>query len=159
MYEATGDRRYLDTFVAQADRILANRDSERGRRDSRGRSLPAWSVGDPYTVGVAVALADAAGVPVLELSSALPDAGKARVVVGAGTAPGTFRLTVWNPSRVAPEAADGRPGRPDHGPGEPGLRPRPDRRRLPGLEAAAHRARPARAGRGGRAAGARASGA
>ncbi len=99
MYEATGDRRYLDTFVAQADRILANRDSERGRRDSRERSLPAWSVGDPYTVGVA-ALADAAGVPVLELASALPYAGKARVAVGVGSAPGTFRLTVWNPSRV-----------------------------------------------------------
>jgi hypothetical protein len=99
MYEATGDRRYLNTFVAQADRILAARDSERGRRDARGRSLPAWSVGDPYTVG-SVALADAAGVPVLELSSALPYAGKARVAVGAGSAPGTFRLTVWNPSRV-----------------------------------------------------------
>jgi hypothetical protein len=99
MFEATGDRRYLSTFVAQADRILAGRDSERGRRDWRARSLPAWSVGDPYTVG-AVALADATGVPVLELSSALPAAGKARVAVGAGTAPGTFRLTVWNPSRV-----------------------------------------------------------
>jgi hypothetical protein len=102
MYEATGDRRYLDTFVEQADRILANRDSERGRRDFRGRSLPAWGVGDPYTVG-AVTLADAAGLPVLELSSALPDAGKARVAVGAGTAPGTFRLTAWNPSRSHPK--------------------------------------------------------
>ncbi|MFW6600083.1 hypothetical protein ACQBAU_18590 [Propionibacteriaceae bacterium Y2011] len=42
MYRAHRDLYYLDKFVRQADTVLANRDSERGVTDHRGKSLPAW---------------------------------------------------------------------------------------------------------------------
>ena len=92
MYEATGDLRYLQTFVAQADRILANRDSDRGLTDHRGRSLPAWGVGHPFTVGLAV-LPDPAGLPVLEVASARPGSGNVVATVAPGTREGTITIT------------------------------------------------------------------
>jgi hypothetical protein len=99
MFEATGDRRYLEKFVAHGDRVLARRDDMRGVTDDRGRSLPAWRTANPYTVGSAV-LADAGGRPVLELRSALPAASRSSVTVVPGTAPGSFRLDLSNSARV-----------------------------------------------------------
>ncbi|MFC7619317.1 hypothetical protein [Microlunatus sp. GCM10028923] len=42
MYRAHRDRHFLDKFIAHGDLVLANRDSDRGVTDYRGRSLPAW---------------------------------------------------------------------------------------------------------------------
>lgn len=42
MYRAHRDPYYLDKFLSHGDRVLANRDSERGVTDYLGRSLPAW---------------------------------------------------------------------------------------------------------------------
>lgn len=99
MYEATGDRRYLEKLVAHGDRVLARRDSERGVTDWLGRSLPAWRTANPYTVGSGV-LADAEGRPVLELRSALPAASRSRVTVAPGSTPGAFRLHLDNTAVV-----------------------------------------------------------
>jgi hypothetical protein len=99
MYQATHRRRYLDKFVAQADRVLAQRDSVRGVTDYLGRSLPAWRTANPYTVG-SVVLPDAAGRPVLELRTTLPAASHSWVTVGPGTAAGTFRLDLVNDARA-----------------------------------------------------------
>jgi len=41
-YEAYADPAYLEKFVAIGDQVLGYRDSERGVRDYRGQSLPAW---------------------------------------------------------------------------------------------------------------------
>ncbi|MCL6559646.1 MAG: hypothetical protein K6U74_12780, partial [Firmicutes bacterium] len=48
MYEATGDKAYLDKFVFHADGVLNMRDSVRGVTDYRGLSLPAWRAGGTY---------------------------------------------------------------------------------------------------------------
>jgi len=45
MYEATGDKQYLDEFTGHADTFLTRRDSVRGVKDYRGLSLPAWRSG------------------------------------------------------------------------------------------------------------------
>jgi hypothetical protein len=106
MYEATCDRGYLRKVVDHADRVLASRDEVRGVVDSRGRSLPAWRAGDPYTVGEAV-LRDARGRPALVLRSALAAADSARATV-APAGPGRFTLTVTNRSeRNRPRGPDG----------------------------------------------------
>lgn len=49
MYEATGERRYLDKFVSHAVIVGAKTDLARGAHDYRGKSLPAWSAGGIYT--------------------------------------------------------------------------------------------------------------
>jgi len=49
MYEATKNTKYLDKFIVHADSVLKQRDSERGVKDYRGLSLPAWSAGNRYT--------------------------------------------------------------------------------------------------------------
>jgi len=51
MYEATGDKVYLDRFIVHADSVLKTRDSVRGVTDYRGLSLPAWRAGSSYTLG------------------------------------------------------------------------------------------------------------
>ena len=44
MYEATGDRAYLQRFLEHADRVLVRRDDRTGVGDElRGRVMPAWS--------------------------------------------------------------------------------------------------------------------
>lgn len=43
MYEATGEEKYLKSFVRQADRIVVNTDQSSGMKDYKGRSLTGWS--------------------------------------------------------------------------------------------------------------------
>lgn len=49
MYQATKDTKYLDKFIVHGDSVLKQRDSERGVKDYRGLSLPAWRGGPRYT--------------------------------------------------------------------------------------------------------------
>jgi len=49
MYQATKDTQYLDKFIVHGDSVLKQRDSERGVKDYRGLSLPAWRGGPRYT--------------------------------------------------------------------------------------------------------------
>lgn len=95
MYEAHGDTHYLDKMVDHLDRVLANRDSERGVSDHAGHSHPAWRADDPYTVGYAT-LTDADGAPVFEIRSALAYADSCTVSVTPGSAPGLFSLDIEN---------------------------------------------------------------
>jgi hypothetical protein len=69
MYDAFGDKRYLDLLCRNVDAILGIRDSVRGVADWRGESLPVWRGGFPYTGGE-VDVADANGAPVLRLRTA-----------------------------------------------------------------------------------------
>ncbi|OPX84751.1 MAG: hypothetical protein A4E53_03808 [Pelotomaculum sp. PtaB.Bin104] len=46
MYQATGDKSYIDAFVDHADSVLNRRDSVRKVSDHRGYSLPVWRNGD-----------------------------------------------------------------------------------------------------------------
>ncbi|MDD4170080.1 MAG: hypothetical protein PHD36_07490 [Desulfotomaculaceae bacterium] len=74
MYEATGDKNYLDKFIVHTDSVLKNRDSVRGVKDYRGLSLPSWRAGGGYTLSgkyyifaahtgmIASPLADFAGI-------------------------------------------------------------------------------------------------
>ena len=50
MFEATGDKTYLNRFIVHADSVLNNRDSVRGVKDYRGLSLPAWRASGRYTL-------------------------------------------------------------------------------------------------------------
>lgn len=68
MYEAYGRRYHLNTVLANIDKVLATRDSERGVTDYRGLSLPVWRAGYPYTAG-SVDVPDASGRPVLQVRS------------------------------------------------------------------------------------------
>ena len=43
MYEATGDKRYIEKFVSQANRVIKNTDVERGIQDYKGRLRTGWS--------------------------------------------------------------------------------------------------------------------
>jgi hypothetical protein len=43
MYEATKDKKWLDKFVAHAQRVVNNSDKARGIKDYRGRSVVGWS--------------------------------------------------------------------------------------------------------------------
>ncbi|WP_253763246.1 hypothetical protein [Hamadaea flava] len=95
MYQAYRDPHYLDRFIANADLVLGNRDSERGVADYRGLSLPAWRATHPYTVG-AVSLRDSQGTPLLEVRSALSYADDAVAVVRAGSLADRFALEVRN---------------------------------------------------------------
>lgn len=93
MYEAYQDTHYLDRLVANADQVLAGRDSVRGVTDYRGLSLPAWR-NSSYTAG-GVTLLDANGKPSLEVRSALTNVNDAVATVTAGE--DTFTLEVRNP--------------------------------------------------------------
>ncbi|MGP3961339.1 hypothetical protein ACTWPT_35610 [Nonomuraea sp. 3N208] len=95
MYEAYRDTAYLDRFIIDADQVLAGRDSERGFKDYRGLSLPAWQAAGAYTVGFAT-LTDASGQPLLEVRSALSYADEATATVSAGTSASRFTLEVRN---------------------------------------------------------------
>ncbi|HVX46415.1 MAG TPA: hypothetical protein VHC49_21155 [Mycobacteriales bacterium] len=95
MYEAYRDLTYLDHFVADADAVLAQRDSVRGVTDYRGLSLPAWRAGDRYTSGI-VRIPDADGRPTLEIRSALGSSGSSTAAV-THNSDGTFSVTVVNP--------------------------------------------------------------
>ncbi|MDA2925982.1 hypothetical protein MYX78_01920 [Acidobacteria bacterium AH-259-G07] len=64
VYEATGETRYLESFIQHADRLLSLRDVERGLPDHRGLYLPAWRTEDTYLSGQVI-LKNAAGEPTL----------------------------------------------------------------------------------------------
>jgi hypothetical protein len=116
-YLAFRDDVYLDTFVDHADAVLDSRDGERGVRDYRGLSLPAWRAGFPYTAG-AVDLPDHTGRPCLQVRSVrtpIEVVARAKplvvdplitVDVGAGTADGSFRLTVTHAGIDVTESYD-----------------------------------------------------
>ncbi|WP_165367884.1 hypothetical protein [Phytoactinopolyspora endophytica] len=93
MYQTYGDTYYLDKMVDHIDHVLANRDSERGVRDYRDASQPAWRANHHYTVGTAV-VPDTQGRPVLQVRTALAYADEAVATVSPGSRDGTFRLEV-----------------------------------------------------------------
>ncbi|MFI7615392.1 hypothetical protein ACIBP6_29595 [Nonomuraea terrae] len=93
MYETYKDTHYLDRVIETVDQMLANRDSERGVTDYKGRSLPAWRAMHPYTLGK-VTLNDADGRPALEVRSAVSYADLTTVTVRSGTSEGRFTLEV-----------------------------------------------------------------
>lgn len=105
LYDAYRDRRYLYDLVGHVDDVLATRDSVRGVTDYRGLSLPAWRGGYPYTNG-AVDLTDADGRPTLQVRSVRSPIEELvtlkptettpfiDVAVSAGSAAGTFKLTI-----------------------------------------------------------------
>lgn len=97
MFQATDDRGYLRRFVKLADAVLSRRDDARGLADHAGRVLPLWGVGGRYTVAAAT-LTDEKGRPALAVKSvryAYND--QTQVSVSPGTAPGTWKLSHWNP--------------------------------------------------------------
>jgi hypothetical protein len=95
MYEKYRDTHYLDRLIDNIDQVLAVRDSERGVKDYRGLSLPAWRADHPYTTGYAT-LADGNGQPLLDLREALSYAEDTTVTVTAGTRPDTFTVQLVN---------------------------------------------------------------
>jgi hypothetical protein len=95
MYQAFRDTRYLDLFCRNTDAILATRDSERGVADWRGKSLPAWRAGHPYTAGQ-VDVPDADGTPVVRLRTAQAYASAITATVTAEPA-GRFTVTIKDP--------------------------------------------------------------
>lgn len=95
MYEAYRDTHYLDRLITNIDLVLAGRDSVRGVSDYRGRSLPAWRAGAPYTVGT-VTLKGTDGTPLLEVRTSLTYADDAVATVTAGGSEGRFTLEVRN---------------------------------------------------------------
>jgi hypothetical protein len=95
MYEKYRDTYYLDRLIDNVDQVLSVRDSERGVKDYRGLSLPAWRADHPYTTGYAT-LADNDGLPLLDLREALSYAEDTTVTVTAGTRPDTFTVDLVN---------------------------------------------------------------
>lgn len=95
MYEATGDRRYLDEASMRSNRTLSRRDDKRGVKDGSGKSRPGWSMGLKYVVA-AGQLNDAAGRPVITIKStpsAYNDSTKVEIIP-AGT--DRFTIKVYN---------------------------------------------------------------
>jgi hypothetical protein len=67
MFQATGDAKYLEYFVALADRVLAARADKTGTLDYRGRLTYGWPSDGHYTLGKPTALEDREGNPSLEV--------------------------------------------------------------------------------------------
>ncbi|MDG4784825.1 hypothetical protein O7626_02565 [Micromonospora sp. WMMD1102] len=101
MAEATGDPEYLHRLARTVDGVLDVRDSVRGVRDFRGRSLPVWGSAGRYTV-VTATVPDLRGDPALEVRICPPHAFRATVVV-TPDADGTFTLTVRRADPGRPE--------------------------------------------------------
>ncbi len=107
MYRATRDTAYLDRLVDHADCVLKQRDDNRGFRDYSGRSRPAWSVGEKYTVAELV-LKDQAGRDVLKFRS-VPYAfnDETRIVVTPHQDGRKFDLAIENPKWLPREEYKG----------------------------------------------------
>jgi len=93
MFERYGDLTYLDLFIADADRLLAARDSTRGVTDYLGRSLPWWRTGGRYATGAAT-IPTAQGQVQLRIGVKGNSAGVAGTAVVSPTSDGRFDLTV-----------------------------------------------------------------
>ncbi len=94
--DGVGDAAYLDSFVAIADQVLAQRDHFRAQTDPRIKPGPVWSVAGKYTVGRLV-LRDEQGHRAILLRSiryAYND--RTKVTVTPGETPGTFTLSTEN---------------------------------------------------------------
>lgn len=50
MFEATGDRKYLEILSARGKQVLSHRDDKRGVADMSGNVRPGWSMGFKYVV-------------------------------------------------------------------------------------------------------------
>ncbi len=96
MYEANGDAYYLDKAADHIDSVLANRDHVRGVTDWKGRSLPGWRLGHPYSCGE-LFLKDASGTEILRLRSPRAYSKLIEVTVSEGTNPGTFKIYARHP--------------------------------------------------------------
>lgn len=96
MYHGYRDTHYLDLLVDNVDAILSTRDSVRGVADYRGLSLPAWRGYHPYTAGWAD-IPDAEGRPSLRVRAATTYVNGLSVTTSAGTAAGTFKVTIVDP--------------------------------------------------------------
>lgn len=92
-YHGLGDTTYLDRLVADADTLLAERDSIRGVTDYTGQSRPVWRAGYAYTAG-AINLVNSLGAQILRIRNGqygtATSAGS--LVVSAGTAANTFKI-------------------------------------------------------------------
>ncbi len=62
-WRATSDSIHLEQAVSWAQHLTDRTDEERGHRDWRGRSLPAWSAGSRYTAGTAI-IGQIGGAPI-----------------------------------------------------------------------------------------------
>lgn len=71
MFHATGDRVYLEHFVALADKVIAARADKRGERDFKGDLRRGWLTGGHYTWGLPTVLLDERGSPSLEVTTSL----------------------------------------------------------------------------------------
>ena len=67
MYIATGEYEFLEMLRVHIENILNARDDVRGIRDVYGRTLPGWSAGGYYTLGVPYAIYSSEGKPVLSV--------------------------------------------------------------------------------------------
>jgi hypothetical protein len=68
LYEASGDRKYLEQLAFRGDRLLSHRDDRRGVKDGSGKSRPAWSMGLKYVVAEGY-FSGENGVPVIKILS------------------------------------------------------------------------------------------
>ncbi len=95
LFEATGDRKYLDELASRGEWVISSRDDRRGIKDGSGESRPAWSMSRDF-VTAEYTLTDAAGNPAIELRSTTYDynnSTKAEVIPGEGS---RFTLLVTN---------------------------------------------------------------
>lgn len=91
LYEATGDRKFLNEVAYRGDRVLSHRDDKRGITDGSGRSRPAWSMGQDFVTAEGV-LRDGEGRPVIEFRSTTFDYNNSTKVVLKPL--GNFRFTL-----------------------------------------------------------------
>lgn len=94
MFQATGDRSYLDHFVILADRVVASRADKRGELDFKGELRRGWLTGGHYTWGVPTVLPDLAGAPSLEITTSLNAYNNQSAIEVLAAAEGRFSLVV-----------------------------------------------------------------
>lgn len=94
MFQATGDRAYLDHFVMLADKVVASRADKRGERDFKGELRRGWLTGAHYTWGVPTILNDAGGAPSLEVTTSLNAYNNQSVIQVTSANDGRFSIIV-----------------------------------------------------------------
>jgi hypothetical protein len=96
MYDATKDVAYLDMLGSYIEAVLKNRDSEVGKVDYRGLSLPGWGASGHYSIGY-LEIPDTSGKPALAVQTAYTGSNNETFVeILAGSSPDLFTLAVSN---------------------------------------------------------------
>lgn len=95
MYEATGDKLYLDRFVELADRVWAGSDRGRGVADHRGVSEWVWRAAGNYTAS-RTEVTDAKGTPLFDMRYATVRSIEGRIEI-TRSGGGTFDMRVIHP--------------------------------------------------------------